>query len=133
MMRGTILLNHDENTRQIEDEEKSRFLRGLLEQTFEDTPVATQITEIWEDVVILSPTQKVKLREIMNTYHMQVIDNLDGHMRVFVDGQLVGEWLKCKYRLRRDLAQLDPKKQLYLEMEISCWSVFESIETQETE
>lgn len=128
-MKGTILLNYNENTRQIEDEEKSRFLRGLLEQTFEGTNVVDQITEIWGNDSVLSPTQKVKMREIMNTYHIQVIDDLGGHMKVFMDGELVGEWFKCQYKMKKDPAQLDPKKQLYLEMEVNCWSVFDSTET----
>jgi len=129
-MKGIILLNHSENTRQVEDEEKSRFLRGLLEQTFEGTPsVVAQITEIWGNDSVLSPAQKVKMREIMNTYHIQVIDNLDGHLKVFADGELIGEWFKCKYKMKKDSAQMDPKKQLYLEMEVNCWSVFDSTQT----
>lgn len=129
-MKGIILLNHDENTRRVEDEEKARFLRGLLEQTFEGTPnVIAQITEIWSNDSILSPDQKVKMREIMNTYHIQVIDDLDGHLRVLADGELIGEWFKCKYKMKKDSAQMDPKKQLYLEMEVNCWSVFDSTQT----
>jgi hypothetical protein len=125
-MKGTILLNHYENTRQVEDEEKSRFLRGLLEQTFEGTPnVVAQITEIWGNDSVLSPAQKVKMREIMNTYHIQVIDNSDGHLKVFADGELIGEFFKCSYKMKKEPAQKDPKKQLYLEMYVECWSVFE--------
>lgn len=129
-MKGTILLNHSENTHQVEDEEKSRFLRGLLLQMFEEVPeVISKIEEIWANDAPLTITQKVKMREFMTTYGIQVIDNMDGHMRVLIEGELIGEWLKCKYKLRRDIAQLDPRKQLYLEMEVNCWSVFESSET----
>lgn len=129
-MKGTILLNHSENTHQVEDEEKSRFLRGLLLQMFEEVPeVISKIEEIWTNDAPLTITQKVKMREFMTTYSIQVIDNMDGHMRVLIEGELIGEWLKCKYKLRRDIAQLDPRKQLYLEMEVNCWSVFESSET----
>jgi hypothetical protein len=129
-MKGTILLNHSENTHQVEDEEKSRFLRGLLLQMFEEVPeVVAKIEEIWTDDSPLTIPQKVKMREFMTTYGIQVIDNMDGHMRIIIEGELIGEWLKCKYKLRRDAAQLDPKKQLYLEMEVNCWSVFESSET----
>jgi hypothetical protein len=125
-MKGTILLNHYENTRQVEDEEKSRFLRGLLEQTFEGTPnVVAQIAEIWGNDSVLSPAQKVKMREIMNTYHIQVIDNSDGHLKVFADGEIIGEFFKPTYKLKSDPGQLDRKKQLYMEMCVECWSVFE--------
>ena len=134
-MKGTILLNHNENTHQVEDEEKARFLRGLLEQMFEEVPeVMTKISEVWSEDGTLSPEQKVKMRTFMDTYGIQVIDNLDGHMRIYLDGQVVGEWFKCKYKLKRDLAQIDRRKQLYLEMEVNYWTIFEESteETQET-
>jgi uncharacterized protein YeaC (DUF1315 family) len=134
-MKGTILLNHSENTRRVEDEEKSRFLRGLLEQMFEEVPeVVSQIGEIWTDETTLTVEQKVKMRQFMNTYGLQVIDDGDGNMKVYLEGQIVGEWFKSKYKLKRDPSELDRKKQFYLEMEVNCWSVFESPEeTQETQ
>lgn len=133
-MKGTILLNHSDNTHLVEDEEKARFLRGLLEQMFEEVPeVMTKISEIWSEEGTLTPEQKVKMRQFMNTYGIQVIDDLDGSMKIYLDGQVVGEWFKCKYKLKRDVSQRDRRKQFYLEMEVNCWSIFESIEeTQET-
>ena len=69
----------------------------------------------------------------MNTYGLQVIDDGDGNMKVYLEGQLMGEWFKTKYKLKQDLAQIDRKKQFYLEMEVTCWSIFEAPEeTQET-
>jgi uncharacterized protein YeaC (DUF1315 family) len=135
MMHGIILLNHSENTRRVEDEEKSRFLRGLIAQMFEDVPeVVSKIDEIWIDETSLTVEQKVKMRQFMNTYGLQVIDDGDGNMKVYLDGQVVGEWFKSKYKLKQDLSQIDRKKQFYLEMEVNCWSVFESTEeTQETQ
>jgi|SRR5579885_2331594 len=132
-MKGTILLNYNENTHQVEEEEKARFLRALLEQMFDNTDVVEQVHQIWPNEGLLSPEQKVKLRGIFTTYNIQVIDDHDGHMQVYVEGELVGEWHKCTYKLKRDLRQIDPRKRLYLEMEVNCWSVFEPQETQETE
>lgn len=132
-MKGTILLNHSENTRQIEDEEKARFLRGLLEQMFENTDVVAKIGEIWVNDGPLVPAQKVKMRELLDNFHIQVIDDSDGRMKIFVDGELIGEFFKSHYKLKRDLSQLDRKKRLYLEMSVECWTVFEATETQETE
>lgn len=132
-MQGTILLNHNENIQQVEVEEKSRFLHGLLHQMFEDVPdVVSKIEEIWIDDSPLTVPQKIKMRGFMSTYNIQVIDDCDGRMRIFVEGELIGEWLKCKYKLRKDVSQIDPRKQLFLEMTVNCWSVFESPETQET-
>jgi hypothetical protein len=125
-MKGTILLNYDGNTKQVEDEEKNRFLRSLLEQ------MGVPINEFWTSDDLLSINQRIKLRGLLATYQIQVIDDLDGHMQVYVEDQLVGEWNKCTYKLKRDLRQLDPRKQLYLEMEVNCWSLFEESEQQDT-
>jgi hypothetical protein len=124
-MKGTILLNHSENTKQVEEEEKTRFLRSILEQ------MGVPIQEFWTTDSALSVEQRIKLRGILATYGIQVIDDLDGTMQVYVEGERVAEWYKCTYKLKRDLRELDPRKQLYLEMEVNCWSLFEEADSQE--
>lgn len=118
-MKGTILLSYNENTRQVEEEEKLRFLRNVLEQ------MGVPIQDFWTTDQALTIAQRIKLRGILANYNLQVIDDLDGHMEIYVEGDVVAEWSKCTYKLKRDLQQLDPKKQLYLEMSINCWSLFE--------
>lgn len=121
-MKATILLNHNENTAKVEEEEKTRYLRNILEQ------IGIPILEFWENDGPLSVEQRMKLRGILRTYGIQVIDDLDGHMQIYVDDELVAEWFKCRYKLKRDLRERDPRKQLYLEMEVNCWSLFEEAE-----
>jgi len=122
-MQAIIQLRYNENLQQIEKEEKNRFLRYLLEE------MGLPIQEFWkEDELTLSIEQKMKLRSILSNYAVQVIDDSDGYLGVYVEKELVGEWRRCNYKLKRDLSQIDPKKQLYLEMEINCWSLFEEQE-----
>ena len=132
-MKGTILLSYSENTHQVEEEEKARFLREILLQSFENTEVVFQIQNIWGSDGVLSTDQKVKLRGILTTYGIQVIDDFDGHMQIFIEDELIGEWFKCTYKLKRDLRVTDPRKRIYLEMEVNCWSHFDPPEEQETE
>lgn len=123
-MKGTILLSHNENTHQIEQEEKNRFLRDLLEQ------MGVPVDVFWTNgETSLSVEQRVKLRGILIAYSIQVLDDSDGSMEVFVENELIAKWNKCAYKLKRDPGQRDPRKQLYLEMEVNCWSVFD--DTQE--
>ena len=124
-MKGTILLNYQDNTHQVEDEEKTRFLRALLDQ------MGVPVAEFWTNETSLSVTEKMKLRGVLSSYGVQVLDDLDGHMQVYVEGELVGEWNKCTYKLKKDLREIDPRKRLYLEMQIDCWSLFDEAETQE--
>jgi hypothetical protein len=121
-MQGTILLNYDENVKQVEEEEKLRFLKSLLEQ------MGVPIEEFWTADIFLSVDQRVKLRGILAAYGIQVIDDLDGHMQIYVEGELVGEWFKSTYKLKQDLRQLDPRKRLYTEMTIKFWTIFEEQE-----
>jgi hypothetical protein len=121
-MKGVLLLNYDENTRVVEEEEKYRFLHSLLDQ------MGIPVNEFWSGDISLSIDQKIRLRGILATYNIQVIEDIDGHMQVYVENDLVGEWNKCNYKLKKDLRQLDPKKRLYLEMEIDYWSIFEEQE-----
>lgn len=130
-MKATILLNYNENTRQVEEEEKARFLRGILEQCFDGTDVLTQIQEIWNVDGPLRVEQKLKLRNILATYHLEVIDDLDGHMKIYLENDLIAEWFKCTYKLKRDLKVINPKQRIFLEMEVNCWSVFDEPETPE--
>lgn len=121
-MKATILLNYNESTQQVEEEEQLRFIKSLLEQM--DVP----IDEFWSTDSKLSVEQRIKLRGVLNTFGIQIIDDLDGHLQIYVDNDLIGEWHKCTYKLKRDLRQIDPKKQLYLEMEIDCWTLFDEQE-----
>lgn len=124
-MKATILLNYSENTKQIENEEKTRYIKNLLEQ------MGVPIQEFWTHEDVLSVDQKIKLRNLLKAYSIKIIDNLDGNLQIYVDGEKVAEWFKPTYKLKRDLSELDIRKQLYLEMEISCWSLFEDSEALE--
>lgn len=126
-MKATILLNHTENTRQVEEEEKTRFLRSILEQ------MGVPINEFWTEEKPLSVDQRIKLRGILTTYGIQVIDDLEGRLQIYVEGELVANWFKPYYKLKRDLKQLDRRKQFYLEMNVECWSLFEENESENNE
>jgi hypothetical protein len=120
-MKGTILLNYDENTHKVEEEEKQSFIRATLEE------MGLPVDEFWTVSGPLSVEQKIKLRTILTGYGAQVIDSLDGEVQIYVDKEKIAAWEKPTYKLCRDLREIDPRKQLYLEMHINYWTVFESI------
>jgi hypothetical protein len=121
-MQGTILLSPQENTRKVEEEEKSKFLRAILIE------MGLPIETIWEDDLPLTIPQKIQMRTLLQTYGVQVIDHGDGEMQILCEQEPIAKWEKCTYRLKKDQGQTDPKKQLYMEMLVSCWSVFEEAE-----
>lgn len=118
-MRSILLLNSNENTRQVEDEEKTRFVRSILEI------MQVPIDDFWIPDQPLSIENKIKLNSTLSTYNIQVIDDQDGGLKMYCDNEPIAEWKKCEYKLKRDLSQLDPRKQLFLEMKVDFWSIFE--------
>jgi hypothetical protein len=122
-METTILLNKDEDTRKVEEEEKSKFIRIILEQ------IGLPVDEFWVNPEkSLDVQEKIKLRQILNAYNIIIIDDLGGEMQIYVENDLVAEWKKCSYKLKTDLRQINPNKRLYLEMKINCWSIFDQDE-----
>jgi hypothetical protein len=122
-MTATILLDKDSDTRKVEEEEKSKFIREVLEQ------IGLPVNEFWTDPnKILEVNEKIKLRQILNAYNIIIIDDLGGHLQMYVENDLIAEWKKCTYKLKTDLRQINPNKRLYLEMNINAWSVFEKEE-----
>jgi len=118
-VRETILLNHDENTVSVENEERTRFLFDILKK------INIPVDEFWSGNLNLSVEERIKLREILLTYNIEVHTDLEGYMQIFCDNQIIAEWFKPKYILRKDLRYLDPKKRLYLEMEVDHNSIFD--------
>jgi hypothetical protein len=118
-MQQVILLNATENTRQVELEERERFVRGVLEA------MELPLEGVWDEQSILSTEGKIKLRSILSAYKIEVVDNMAGEIKIYLEDQLVGEWKKCRYVLKKDLGQHNPKKRLYLEMHTDFSSVFD--------
>lgn len=119
-MEGTILLSSDENTRKIEDEEKAQFVMNVI------SSMGIPTEDILNDNSELSIENKIKLRNLLATYNVNVIDSSDGELQIYVDNEIVAHWKKPTYILKRDLSAHDPKKKLFLEMKINFWSIFEN-------
>lgn len=124
-MQYTILLDKNESTKQVAAQEQARFIKSILE--------ALEVPLDWNPDEPLSVDKKIELLKILSNYNINIIDNLDGEISIYVNTDLIAEWKKCKYKLKRDLTQIDPKKKLYIEMEVSFWSIFENERTDNTE
>lgn len=121
-MESVILLNSNENTRQVEEEEKNRFVQHILQT------IGLPLDDIWDNEGNLSLEGKIKLRNLLNVYGVQLIGTSDGELQIFAEGEMIAEWKKPTYILKRDLSQIDPKKKLYLQMHVNYYSIFEGQE-----
>lgn len=117
-MKSTILLNSSEIIKQVEEEEKTRFVKSILEI------LGVPIGEFWQEEA-LTTEGKIQLRRLLSAYSIKIIDDSDGHLQFFVENELVGEWNKPEYKMKRDLSEIDPTKKLYYEMHVNYWSIFD--------
>lgn len=118
-MQYTVLLNKSENTKEIEHEEQFKFLIYILQLLDVDFPA--DISLDWP----LSSEHQQQFNLLLKKYNISVIDGPDTSLQIFVDADLVGEWFKSHYVLKRDFSTPDPKKQLYLEMNNKFWTIFD--------
>ena len=116
-MRYTILLDKNEKTQEVETQEQARFVRTLLDSL--EVPIE------WNPDESFTIENKIQFKKSLNVYNISIVDDADGGLKVYVNNEIIGEWRKCKYKLREDLSQLDPNKKLYLEMDVNFWSIFE--------
>lgn len=117
-MKQIILLNVGENTSKIEEEEQYRFLRSVLESS--GIPL-----DFWQEDI---PDQEtiIKLRSVLESFNVIVLHDNESGMKVYVEKDLIAEWKKPYYILKKDLSAIDPKKVLYMEMHIETITIFDN-------
>ncbi len=119
-MKGIILLNSNENTRLVEEEEKAKFVKNVLEA------IGIPVEGLWGEDGGLSPQGTNQLRRTLASFNTIVVEDGDGGLKIHVDKEVVADWKKPTYILKRDLSEIDPKKKLFLEMHTNFWTVFEN-------
>jgi hypothetical protein len=116
-MQYTILLDKNEKTREVEAQEQSRFIKAVME--------ALEVPVEWNCDEPLTVSKKIELKKVFAANKINVIDDMDGGIKVFVGNEIVAEWKKCAFKLKIDKTKIDPNKQLYLEMYVNFWTSFE--------
>lgn len=119
-MHSTILLNASENTKQVEREEQGHFVHSILSAF--GFPL-----EGWQGEE-LTVEQHMKLRKTLSSRSFEIIDDLDGGVKICLKGELIGEFKKPRYVIRKDAGNIDPNKRIYLEMITETWSILEETE-----
>ena len=110
-----------EDAKTLEDDERNIFLRSILEQ------VGVPLEDVWPDIS-LTVEQKVKLRDLLSKLEIQIIDDGDRGYTIYHQDSKLGEWFKPRFILRQDQGARTLSKQLYYEMVIKTWSIFEENE-----
>lgn len=116
-MKYNILLSRSEDTKTVEGQEQARFIKSVLEAL--EVPIEFNPEEP------LSIVDHQKLRKSFKEFNIHVIDDIDGGIRVSIGDDLIAEWYKATYKLKKDPLEKNRREQLFLEMEINFWTIFE--------
>ncbi len=119
------MLSRDEDTKAVEGQEQSRFIKSILE--------ALEVPIEFEPDELLSVENHQRLRKAFKEFNIHIIDDMDGGVKISIGDGLIAEWYKSTYKLKKDLSQRDPRDRLYLEMAVNFWSIFEEPDGEESE
>jgi len=116
---GKILIDRDQ-AREVESEEKYIFVVSIIDQLGISLGDALP-----EEPHLFDAECKIELRKILHKFNVSIIDDMDGGLKIYVDKDLVADWKKPIFILKKDLSELQRSKRLYYEMITSYWSIFD--------
>lgn len=119
-MEYKILLSKSEDTKAVESQEQSRFIKSILETL--ELPIEFDPDDD------LSVEKRQKLRREFKEFDLHVIDDINGGIKIYIGNDLIAEWYKTTYKLKQDLSEKDRRDRLYLEASINFWTMFENDE-----
>lgn len=124
-MERSIYLDR-EDAREVEEEERNLFLRGILEE------MGVPVDDVWPDI-LLTVEDKIELRDLLGKLEIEIIYDGDRGFQIYHQDTKLAEWFKPKLLLRRDFKARTLAKQFYYEMIIKTWSVFDQQENEDEE
>ncbi len=111
-----------EDLKIVIEEERHNFIRNILLKM--GIPVEDSLPE---QLLNFSLDQKIKLRQILSKFQVSIEENvLTQTFEIYVDQDLVAWWKAPQIILRQDLTQSVITKQLYAEIILNFWSLFEA-------
>lgn len=116
-MEYTVLLDKNTNFREVESEEQTKFVVSVIE--------ALEVPFDWNSNEPFSLFDKIRLRKALAQYHISVIDDMEGGLKIFLEKDKIAEWKKPLFMLKEDPSQINPKNKLYVEMKCSFSSIFD--------
>lgn len=113
------LIIDKEDYNKIEEGEKNKFVKNILYE------IGISFEEIWPDEG-LTVEQKIKLRELLASYDLDVIEE-DRGISVYHENQLIGRLNKPIYIKKMDPKAVQKSKKWYYEVIYDYWTAFDNV------
>lgn len=111
-MKYKLLLGRNENIKKIEEQEQARFVKSSLE--------VLGVPNNFNPDEPLSIEGKINFKKILDEYNINIIDDMDGGIKIYVGTDLAAEWKKVSYKLK-----INNKQKLCTEMEVNIWNALD--------
>jgi hypothetical protein len=102
-----------------ETEEKELFIKDVL------TKIGIPLEGVWPEDRLETVEDKIEFRKLMDFYNVDILDDGDRGVKIYVNDDVIAEWKKPKYILRTDYQARRPVDRIFYEMIINFWSMFE--------
>lgn len=105
---GIITLQRSEQ-QEVELREKTNFINDILLR------IGFYASEAdFEEIVSMQSLRKLK--NLLNKCNIEILDDCNNGIKIYLENKLVAEWFKPSYVLKNNPNVIDPKKRFYLEM-----------------
>lgn len=111
----TVILVDRHKAKDVENEEKAKWLRSILEQI--NVPL-----DNWPAIPSMDNLRK--MRVLLKSLSIDIIDDSDEGLDVYWNDKLIAEWKRPRYVLRENKKERDPQFRFYFEMHLKCRDVF---------
>lgn len=122
------VLSDREDIKAVQEEEKMIFIFTVLSQSLNEEILSEVLPD---DGFELTVQQKIKLRQICSKFNIKIVDDFDGGVDIFVQGQLIARWFKPWVVLRVDPKEPDRNKRFHAEIQMKWWLISEENNGQE--
>lgn len=107
------------------EEEKLQFIIFVLESMGLDLEGCFPDPLNQKDITV---EHRIKLKEILDKYNISILNNKDKTFDIYLEKDKIASWLKHWVELKKDFSEIDPRRRIYVEIHLECWSVFEEKE-----
>jgi len=111
-----------DDVHETEEWVRNAFSRETLEK------MGLPLEEIWPDEE-LTVEQKTELRRLLAHYDVDILDDGDRGLKIYVDDEVVAELLKPKYVMHKDVKARRASQRLFYEMMIKYKTLFGEYES----